>query len=285
MAPVLWAVMVVYLAASMVFAGFLVHHVTNGRHLDAILVRVRLLGWPPRASGATRFERRVMRGVLAASVRDAGGDLLWLPDSIEVLLAPRDLRRLGPAAERLRRQLLERLEALIAAGRCRCHARPVVSIAESPTCRSGRPSLRLAFGEATDRATMSVGNVHPGPWTPGGTPPRHRAQLRPVRPPGQSILLRSDHRFRIGRLPSCELVIEQPTVSRFHAVVYERDGAWYVADQQSTNGTFVNLSPITGPVRLGNTDEIRLGESVSLRFELRPPPRWSTWRRSAPHDR
>jgi pSer/pThr/pTyr-binding forkhead associated (FHA) protein len=54
-------------------------------------------------------------------------------------------------------------------------------------------------------------------------------------------------------------------------VMYEQGGAWYVADEGSTNGTFVNRRRIDRPVRLAESDEIRLGTAVSLRLELDPP--------------
>jgi pSer/pThr/pTyr-binding forkhead associated (FHA) protein len=53
--------------------------------------------------------------------------------------------------------------------------------------------------------------------------------------------------------------------------MYEQRGAWYLADEGSTNGTFVNRVRIDRAVRLVEADEIRLGVAVRLRFELEPP--------------
>jgi pSer/pThr/pTyr-binding forkhead associated (FHA) protein len=116
-----------------------------------------------------------------------------------------------------------------------------------------------------------------GPWTQDAAPPQ-RAYLRLTRQAETPVRLRAGQLFWIGRLPSCELVVEQPGVSRCHAVVYKRNSGWYVRDAGSTNGTFVNLVPVTGAVRLRYADDIRIGATVTLRFELLPPQA-STWHR------
>ena len=47
-------------------------------------------------------------------------------------------------------------------------------------------------------------------------------------------------RTTIGRSPDCQVFLDDVTVSRSHAVLVERDGHWFVEDQGSLNGTFVN---------------------------------------------
>ena len=66
-------------------------------------------------------------------------------------------------------------------------------------------------------------------------------------------------RTRIGRSPDCEVFLDDVTVSRNHAVLVERDGAFYVEDQGSLNGTFVNRSRIDN-ARLENGDELQIGK-------------------------
>ena len=63
----------------------------------------------------------------------------------------------------------------------------------------------------------------------------------------------------IGRDPSNDVVLDAPTVSRFHAQV-ERVGQRYrVRDLRSSNGTFVNGERIDGEVWLQPEDTIRIG--------------------------
>jgi len=47
-------------------------------------------------------------------------------------------------------------------------------------------------------------------------------------------------RIRIGRHPDCELVLESPLVSRFHAELDVFEGTGELRDLESANGTFVN---------------------------------------------
>jgi pSer/pThr/pTyr-binding forkhead associated (FHA) protein len=66
-------------------------------------------------------------------------------------------------------------------------------------------------------------------------------------------------RTRIGRSPDCEIFLDDVTVSRNHAVLVERDGAFYVEDEGSLNGTFVNRHRIDS-ARLENGDEVQVGK-------------------------
>lgn len=66
-------------------------------------------------------------------------------------------------------------------------------------------------------------------------------------------------RTRIGRSPECEIFLDDVTVSRHHALLVEREGAFYVEDQGSLNGTFVNHRRIDR-ARLENDDELQIGK-------------------------
>ena len=66
-------------------------------------------------------------------------------------------------------------------------------------------------------------------------------------------------RTRIGRSPDCEIFLDDVTVSRNHAVLVEREDGFYVEDQGSLNGTFVNRHRIDS-ARLENGDELQVGK-------------------------
>jgi hypothetical protein len=66
-------------------------------------------------------------------------------------------------------------------------------------------------------------------------------------------------RTRIGRSPECEIFLDDVTVSRNHAVLVERDGRFYVEDEGSLNGTFVNRKRIDN-AGLENGDELQIGK-------------------------
>ncbi len=66
-------------------------------------------------------------------------------------------------------------------------------------------------------------------------------------------------RTRIGRSPDCDIFLDDVTVSRNHAVLVEEDGKFFVEDQSSLNGTFVNRRRIDrAPLEEG--DELQVGK-------------------------
>ena len=66
-------------------------------------------------------------------------------------------------------------------------------------------------------------------------------------------------RTRIGRSPDCDIFLDDVTVSRNHAVLVEENGKFFVEDQQSLNGTFVNRKRIDR-VPLEEGDELQVGK-------------------------
>ncbi len=68
-------------------------------------------------------------------------------------------------------------------------------------------------------------------------------------------------------------VLDDPSVSQLHArLKKERDGEFYLLDQNSTAGTWVNYEPVKNePRRLKHGDILHLGQ-LSYRFVLRKPP-------------
>jgi pSer/pThr/pTyr-binding forkhead associated (FHA) protein/Mg-chelatase subunit ChlD len=64
----------------------------------------------------------------------------------------------------------------------------------------------------------------------------------------------------IGRAATNDIVINKSTVSTKHATIEYRDNAFYIIDQRSTNGTFLNGQKITTEIRLKHGDRIKLDE-------------------------
>ena len=77
---------------------------------------------------------------------------------------------------------------------------------------------------------------------------------------------------RIGRRPSADVVLDDATVSRRHALVMERDGGVVIADDRSRNGLFVNGLRVS-QARLRNGDEVQLGARVMRFLEVAATPR------------
>lgn len=70
---------------------------------------------------------------------------------------------------------------------------------------------------------------------------------------------------RLGRGAESQIVLEGDSVSRRHAHLERRAGAWYVVDDGSTNGTYVNEEQISREQLLVNGDRIKVGPSI-LKF-------------------
>jgi serine phosphatase RsbU (regulator of sigma subunit)/pSer/pThr/pTyr-binding forkhead associated (FHA) protein len=75
----------------------------------------------------------------------------------------------------------------------------------------------------------------------------------------------------LGRQADCTICLPAKAVSRQHAQIVQTDGAYFLEDLDSSNGTFLNgtrLSPRVR-VRLTEQDTFQLGPYL---FGLRPPP-------------
>lgn len=62
----------------------------------------------------------------------------------------------------------------------------------------------------------------------------------------------------VGRHHGCDVMLDEPTVSRRHARLVFRDGGWVLQDLDSTNGTLVNGARI-GRCALRPGDHLTLG--------------------------
>ena len=82
--------------------------------------------------------------------------------------------------------------------------------------------------------------------------------------PGESFVVGSG--ITIGRAPGIEVHIEDTYASGHHARIYDREGAVYVEDMNSTNGTYVNGRRVSTQELLRADDRIRIGDT-EFRYE------------------
>jgi hypothetical protein len=89
--------------------------------------------------------------------------------------------------------------------------------------------------------------------------------LRLVPVIGEDLVVDRD-RAVVGREPTCDLVVEHGSVSRKHALLERRAGGWFVVDQGSANGTFLDSVRVAeGALKHGQ--ELRFG-AAAFRVEL-----------------
>lgn len=132
--------------------------------------------------------------------------------------------------------------------------------------------IRAVWTELQDPKTIQVAVAPPGG---GPRPPvaagRQRSTARiaaerlVVREPpdrfGQMFELGDE--LTVGRASGCGVALPDDTfVSQLHARVFRRDGALYVEDLGSTNGTLLNQRPVTSAVALRKGDRLQVGQTV-----------------------
>jgi hypothetical protein len=66
---------------------------------------------------------------------------------------------------------------------------------------------------------------------------------------------------RISREVSCEIRLSDPSISRPHISIEQRNGSYYLIDLDSVNGTLLNGQRLVQPACLQTGDEIQIGET------------------------
>lgn len=84
---------------------------------------------------------------------------------------------------------------------------------------------------------------------------------------GERILVSKDP-YIIGKGSECDYIIKgNPSVSRMHIKIYQKDGARYLEDLVSLNHTYVGEQEVTEDIKLEDGMEITLADEV-FRVEI-----------------
>lgn len=134
------------------------------------------------------------------------------------------------------------------------------------------------------RPAVPVAPPPPPPMQPGYPPVQVPVQVpqppvAPPRPPrpkangwlyiqsgpaaGRSFQLNMGD-TRIGRSPDNDIVLNDPEVSKSHALIREQGGQFTIQDLGSTNGTFVNGQRLYSVQMLYDGDNVRIGQAVLI---------------------
>ena len=131
--------------------------------------------------------------------------------------------------------------------------------------------VRVVVKEMRAPAPSAAGALQPppAPAVPAAPPkvPRGRGpgRLRIVEPAaraGETFPIVDE--LTVGRGGGCGLVLgDDAYVSTVHARLFRRDGAVFVEDFGSRNGTLVNGELVQGPIPLHRGDVVQFGQTVT----------------------
>jgi hypothetical protein len=200
----------------------------------------------------------------------------YVPNEYRVFLSPRDRERFkdyeGALAEELSSYLLEHSRR----ERLAMLSRPVVEF---------ETDERLGLGEFGIQTRV----VQP-PGAPEPAPPAEQSGRTMVYSSAERVAQPLEERARvhaqkallalegkrmvvgpagvtIGRSRQCDIVVDDPNVSRQHAEIRPRGGSWVLTDLGSTNGSVLNGRRVESTEVLKPGDEIEVGTST-MTFEL-----------------
>lgn len=119
-------------------------------------------------------------------------------------------------------------------------------VAPDPTAPAQRPAA-VAAPKKNNRAKRGV--------------PSKLVVLEPKVRKGSAYPVKTE--LTLGRAPTCSIGIPDDTfASQLHTRVFPRDGAIWVEDLGSTNGTHVNGARLTAPLQLAVGDRLQIGSTI-----------------------
>jgi hypothetical protein len=221
--------------------------------------------------------------------KTVGVSRVYVPSEYDVYLSPSDYEQLssfeGPLAEDLASYLVAFANregwTLVAAPRIALHADDDLALGEfGIAAQMGAPA-------PSERAVPVV----PPPLGAVARPPAGLSQTIVFQPPAAAaaagalateaparlcgVLVSGERVYRLdgpatllGRSRQCDVVINDPNVSRRHAEVRREGDGWTLVDLGSTNGVLVNGQEVKRAA-LADGDRLQLG-TTGLRFETRP---------------
>lgn len=205
--------------------------------------------------------------------RHVAADGIVVPNTYRVTISSRDAEKLSTYGDQLPSELAEVVERT-ATERGWLLRGPASVDVDTGKVRGGQYEVtgRVSAG---DRPTPPPPAPPPAPAPAPSAPnapsgdgaattvlPATRGSGTPalIGPDGEHVALRAG-RHTIGRLPDCDLHLDDSTVSREHAAVIRRGDRWWVLDLGSTNGTRVN-GRTAAEQPLDDGDSIELGDVV-----------------------
>jgi hypothetical protein len=195
----------------------------------------------------------------------------YAPNEYRVFLSPRDRERFAGYEGALTAELAGYLLEHARRERLTLLARPVIEFETDERLGLGEFGIQTRVAQPEEEPVSAPAQAQSGrtmiysnaervsePLEEQG---RARAQKALILVDGKRIVL-GPAGATIGRGRQCDVVLNDPNVSREHAEIRPRGGSWVITDLGSTNGSQLNGRRIDGSEVLRAGDEIELGESV-----------------------
>jgi hypothetical protein len=207
----------------------------------------------------------------------------YVPNEYRVFLSPRDRERFADYEDALASELAGYLLEHARRERLTLVSRPAVTFETAPELGLGEFGIQTRVVRPPEQpAEERAAAVAPEPPVQTGRtmvysaagrvagPLEERAQVRRETAvlllDGKRLVVSSEG-VTLGRSRECDVVVDDPNVSRTHAELRPRGGSWVLTDLGSTNGSSVNGRRIDAPTVVKPGDEIELGTAV-MKFEL-----------------
>ena len=210
----------------------------------------------------------------------------YIPNKYLVYLHPEDLQAVTPIASLLTRELKDYLEKKAAGKKYVLIASPQIFFQADENLEIGQLHVEGRFEEVKINKGVEVKNELPLakkeeedeedkkntlcykpvknviPTQNNFPEPKGQLMLNTGTAVGKTFYLKASPMI-IGRHDSCDIILNDHSVSRHQAKIEYQQGKYILTDLESTNGTFVNGKKITPhPLKAGDT--IKAGTSLLL---------------------
>jgi Protein of unknown function (DUF3662)/FHA domain len=212
----------------------------------------------------------------AGNYQQVGVDGVFVPNVYRFDLATEDHDRFGGFSESLKAELAGVVKRTAADRGWRLQGPVRIELRPSESVTVGTYELRGKVEATTDAArhASAPAAAVAAARAPAAEDPAKTSVLeRPAQTSTAALILaQGDRRLpltddaTIGRLPECDVTLDDPSVSRRHARIWRTGGTWAIQDLGSTNGVKVNGSRV-GESDLTDGDRLQLG-SVAMQFSV-----------------
>jgi hypothetical protein len=200
----------------------------------------------------------------------------YVPNEYHVFLSPRDRERFADYEAALAGELAGYLLEYARRERLAMLSRPVIEFETDERLGLGEFGIQTRVVQPHEEPEQVAAGEESGRTMIYSTaervaePLEERARMRQEK----ALILVDGKRLvvgaggvTIGRSRQCDVVLNDPNVSRRHAEIRPRGGAWVLTDLGSTNGSILNGRRIDAPQVVQAGDEIEIGTSL-ITFEL-----------------